>query len=287
MEKIIEVKDLTFSYKNKNKALDKITFSVDEGEVFGFLGPNGSGKSTTQKLCIGILKNYQGSIKVLGKEIKTWKENLYEYISVLFEYPYLYSNLSAYDNLKYFASFYPENKRRNIDELLDKLELQRDFRNKPVESYSKGMRQRANMARALISSPKILFLDEPTSGLDPNGAALFRNIIKEEKEKGTTIFLTTHNMHDAELLCDRIAFIVNGQIKEINSPENFKELYSKNEIRIKYIVEKNIEERAISKEEFLSKLDWSIDEIISVHSVEPNLEDIFIQVTGKELIKNE
>ncbi|MDO5719094.1 MAG: ABC transporter ATP-binding protein, partial [Tissierellia bacterium] len=230
---MIEVKDLSFSYHSQFKTLENISFSIDEGEIFGFLGPNGSGKSTTQKLMIGILKKYIGNINIMGKEICDWDNEIYNHISVLFEYPYLYSNLNAYDNLNYFASFYPKSQRQDMDELLDRLDFDKNYRNKLASTYSKGMRQRLSMARALISSPKILFLDEPTSGLDPAGAVLFRKLINEERAKGMTIFLTTHNMQDAEILCDRIAFIVDGKIAAINSPKNYREKYAKDQIIIK------------------------------------------------------
>ena len=150
-------------------------------------------------------------------------QEFFQQIGVLFEFPYLYANLSAVDNLNYFASFYPKEQLRDVKELLEELEFKKDFLNKPVSSYSKGMRQRVSMARALISNPKLLFLDEPTSGLDPAGAVLFRKIIEEERQKGTTVFLTTHNMLDADLLCDRVAFITNGNIVALDTPQNLKE----------------------------------------------------------------
>ena len=132
--------------------------------------------------------------------------------------------------LNYFASFYPKEQLRDVKELLEELEFKKDFLNKPVSSYSKGMRQRVSMARALISNPKLLFLDEPTSGLDPAGAVLFRKIIEEERQKGTTVFLTTHNMLDADLLCDRVAFITNGNIVALDTPQNLKEKNSNHRI---------------------------------------------------------
>ena len=201
--KMIEVKNLTFSYGKDKKALHGLNFSVADGEIFGFLGPNGSGKSTTQKILTGILKGHGGQVSLFGKDLRTAQtQEFFRQIGVLFEFPYLYANLSAVDNLNYFASFYPKEQLRDVKELLEELEFKKDFLNKPVSSYSKGMRQRVSMARALISNPKLLFLDEPTSGLDPAGAVLFRKIIEEERQKGTTVFLTTHNMLDADLLCD-------------------------------------------------------------------------------------
>ena len=137
----------------------------------------------------------------------------------LFEFPYLYANLSAIDNLKYFSSFFLSRQLSDIGEILEKLEFKTEYLKKPVSSYSKGMRQRVSMARALISSPKLLFLCEPTSGLDPSGAVLLRRIIEEERKKGTTLCLITHYMQDADLLCDRVAFITNGTIAALDTPK--------------------------------------------------------------------
>lgn len=197
---MIAVRNLTFSYGKDKQALHGLDFTVEDGEIFGFLGPNGSGKSTTQKILTGILRGHGGSVSMFGQDIAAvHTKDFFQKVGVLFEFPYLYANLSAIDNLKYFSSFYPAQQLRDIGEVLEQLEFQTDFLRKPVSSYSKGMRQRVSMARALISSPRLLFLDEPTSGLDPSGAVLFRRIIEEERKKGTTVFLTTHNMLDADL----------------------------------------------------------------------------------------
>ena len=156
---MMEVKNLTFSYGKEKQALHGLNFSVEDGEIFGFLGPNGSGKSTTQKILTGILKGYGGTVSLFGKDLSsTHTQDFFEEIGVLFEFPYLYANLSALDNLRYFSSFYPRERLRDVEELLDELELKQDFRKKPVSSYSKGMRQRVSMARALISNPRLLFL---------------------------------------------------------------------------------------------------------------------------------
>lgn len=220
---MIEVKNLTFSYGKDRQALHGLDFTVEDGEIFGFLGPNGSGKSTTQKILTGILTGYGGRVSLFGQDMgAAHRQELLEKIGVLFEFPYLYTNLSAVDNLRYFASFYPRERVRDVMELLDKLEFKKDYLKKPVSSYSKGMRQRVSMARALLNSPRLLFLDEPISGLDPSGAVLFRRIIEEERRNGTTVFLTTHNMMDADLLCDRVAFISNGNIAALDTPQNLK-----------------------------------------------------------------
>ena len=184
---------------------------------------------------------------------------------------------------KNFSSFYPKEQLRGIEEVLEELEFKADFLKKPVSSYSKGMRQRASMARALISNPKLLFLDEPTSGLDPSGAVLFRKIIEKERKKGTTVFLTTHNMLDADLLCDRVAFIADGEIKALDTPRNLKERNSNHCVVIDYLYQGRREEKMIEAPELEAGIPFAHDEIISIHSQEPTLEDMFIQYTGRGL----
>ena len=281
---MIEVENLTFSYGKDKQALHGLNFMVGDGEIFGFLGPNGSGKSTTQKILTGILKGHGGKVSLFGQDIAAaHTQDFFQKIGVLFEFPYLYANLSAIDNLKYFSSFYPAKQLRDIGEVLEELEFKSDFLKKPVSSYSKGMRQRVSMARALISNPKLLFLDEPTSGLDPTGAVLFRKIIEEERRKGTTVFLTTHNMLDAELLCDRVAFITNGTIAALDTPKRLKEQNSSHRVVITYLYQGRREEKIIEIPELEAGISFPYDEIISIHSEEPTLEDMFIQYTGRGL----
>lgn len=281
---MIEVKDLTFSYGKEKQALHGITFTVNDGEIFGFLGPNGSGKSTTQKILTGILKGHGGEVSLFGENIlSVHTRDFFQKVGVLFEFPYLYTNLSGVDNLKYFASFYPRGQVRDVFELLEQLEFKKDFLKKPVSSYSKGMRQRVSMARALISNPKLLFLDEPTSGLDPSGAVLFRKIIEEERRKGTTVFLTTHNMVDADLLCDRVAFISNGKIAALDTPEKLKEKNSSHLVEIDYLYSGERQKRVIETRELEKGLPFLHEEVLSIHSKEPTLEDMFIQYTGRGL----
>lgn len=248
-----------------------------------FLGPNGSGKSTTQKILTGILQGYGGNVRLFGKALGFQQKNFREKIGVLFEFPYLYTNLSVLDNLHYFASFYPADSRRDINELLELMEFKKDFLKKPVSSCSKGMRQRVSMARALLNNPQLLFLDEPTSGLDPQGAVLFRGIVEEERKKGTTVFLTTHNMMDADLLCDRVAFIADGEIKAIDTPKKLKEENSNHQVEINYVYQGKHGTTVIEMPELKAGIPFPYDEIISIHSKEPTLEDMFIQYTGREL----
>lgn len=281
---MIEVKGLTFSYQKNKQTLHGLDFTVSDGEIFGFLGPNGSGKSTTQKILTGILRGYRGEVRLFGESPGERQKKFQEKIGVLFEYPYLYTNLSALDNLNYFSSFYPAGRRRKAEELLDMLEFKKDYLKKPVSSYSKGMRQRVSMARALLNHPQLLFLDEPTSGLDPEGAVLFRRIIEEEKKKGTTVFLTTHNMLDADLLCDRVAFIADGEIKALDSPGRLKEKNSSRKVQVRYCREGRMMEKVLEMEEISRGLVIPHDEIVSIHSKEPTLEDMFIQYTGRGLM---
>lgn len=281
---MIEVKNLTFSYDKDKQALHGLDFTVEDGEIFGFLGPNGSGKSTTQKILTGILKGHGGKVSLFGQDISAaHTQEFFQKIGVLFEFPYLYANLSALDNLRYFSSFYPREQLRDAQEVLDELEFKKDFLKKPVSSYSKGMRQRVSMARALISNPKLLFLDEPTSGLDPTGAVLFRRIIEKERQKGTTVFVTTHNMLDADLLCDRVAFISDGNIVALDTPKNLKEQNGSRSIAVRYLYQGRREEQTLEAQSLKAGIPFPYDELLSIHSKEPTLEDIFIRYAGRRL----
>ncbi|MDF2948749.1 MAG: transporter, ATP-binding protein [Sedimentibacter sp.] len=280
---MIKVSDLSFSY-TEEKFIQDINFEVEKGEIFGFLGPSGAGKSTLQKILTGLLRNYEGNSVVDGVESKYYKRNFYENIGVDFEFPSLYEKLTGRENLKFFGSLYSK-KLRNIDEMLKMVGLQNDGEKK-VCDYSKGMKSRLNFIKALLHNPEILFLDEPTSGLDPNNSRDMKNIILEEKAKGKTIILTTHNMVDAAELCDRVAFIVDGRIKALDSPHNL--IMSKGAVKIKYSYYDGIEK---TRECLLKKTseDYKLKELIeknqilSIHSSEPTLSDIFMEVTGRVL----
>lgn len=280
---MIKVKELSYSYKSDQDVIQNLNFTVGSGEIFGFLGPNGAGKSTTQKILIGILNGYQGEVNVGQYTMRKVPRDFYQMIGVLFEIPYLYSTLSAVDNLKYFSSFYQQSTVRKIDDLLNLVELQAEYRQKQVKEYSKGMKQRVSIARTLINNPQLLFLDEPVSGVDPVGAVIIKDIIKKEKEKGTTIFLTTHNMYVADELCDRIAFIAEGEIKVIDTPKNLKSLCADEQVEIDYIKDGEKQQRVIDIRELKSGLSFEYDNILTIHSKEPTLEDVFIKLTGRGL----
>ncbi|AVD35075.1 ABC transporter ATP-binding protein [Clostridioides difficile] len=280
---MIKVDDLSFSYTDKN-FLQNINFEVGKGEILGFLGPSGAGKSTLQKILIGMITNYKGSVIVNGVESKRHSNKFYENIGVDFEFPSLYEKLTAIENLKYFGSLYSK-KLLSIDKLLKSVGLENKA-NKRVSEYSKGMKSRLNFIKALLHNPDILFLDEPTSGLDPSNSKVMKDIILSEKSKGKTIILTTHNMLDATELCDRVAFIVNGKISALDTPHNL--IMSKGAIKVKYTYFDNGEK---TSECFLNNtandknLNMLIEKnkLLSIHSSEPTLNDIFIEITGRNL----
>jgi len=280
---MIQVKNLAFSY-TKHPFMEDINFEVSKGEIFGFLGPSGAGKSTLQKVLTGLISNYTGTAIVNGVESKSHNDNFYENIGVDFEFPSLYEKLTARQNLQFFGSLYSK-KLRSHDELLSMVGLQIDA-DKKVSDYSKGMKSRLNFIKALLHNPDILFLDEPTSGLDPSNSRDMKNIILEEKAKGKTIILTTHNMIDATELCDRVAFIVDGKIKALDSPHHL--IMSKGATKLKYTYVDGSEKygecflNKTAEDEKLKALLKS-NQITSIHSSEPTLNDIFIEVTGRVL----
>ena len=281
---MIQVKDLQFTYPGANSPSVKgINFSIQKGEVFGFLGPSGSGKSTTQKILFNLLRGYKGQAKIEGKEVSDWDHSLYQKIGVGFELPNHYLKLTALENLTFFAAFY--NVKTNPLELLEKVGLKEDA-NKRVGEYSKGMKMRLNFIRALLHDPEVLFLDEPTSGLDPVNARIIKDMIKDLQQKGKTIFITTHQMFDADELCDRVAFIVDGEIKIEDSPENLKLKFSNRTVEV--MAKNHAEKKIFNLDQLGSNADFlqwiKTNELETIHSKEATLDDIFIRVTGKNLI---
>ncbi len=280
---MIDVKDLSFSY-TKKPFIEISGFSVKRGEIFGFLGPSGAGKSTLQKILTGLLTGYEGSVKVNGEEVSQHNNGFYENIGVDFEFPSLYEKLTARENLSYFASLYQ--KQGDIEGLLSSVGLILDA-DKKVSDFSKGMKSRLNFIKALLHDPQILFLDEPTSGLDPSNARVMKDIILSEKARGKTIILTTHNMYDATELCDRVAFIVDGKVKALDTPHSL--IMSKGASKITYTYSQNGKEvkaeallNKTSEDEVLIRLIRD-NRLLSIHSGEPTLNDIFVEITGRQL----
>ena len=281
---MITVKDLSFSY-TKKPFIEHISFDVRPGEIFGFLGPSGAGKSTLQKILTGLLEGFEGRVTVGDFEIGQHDKSFYEIIGVDFEFPSLYEKLTARENLKFFSSLYK--KQGDINELLEQVGLLLDA-DKKVSDFSKGMKSRLNFIKALLHDPQILFLDEPTSGLDPSNARVMKDIILAEQAKGKTIILTTHNMYDAAELCTRVAFIVDGSIRALDTPRAL--VLSKGAGKLTYSYIKDGKERmtdiALDKTSDDALLGRLIQEngLVSIHSGEPTLNDIFVEVTGRRLV---
>jgi fluoroquinolone transport system ATP-binding protein len=283
---MITVENLSFTYAGAAApAIRGLGFVIERGEIFGFLGPSGAGKSTAQKILIRLLKGYQGSVSVFGRDLKDWDQDYYERIGVSFELPNHYLKLTALENLSYFASLYT-NKADDPREILDRVGLSKDG-DLPVSQYSKGMKNRLNLARALIHDPELLFLDEPTTGLDPVNARLIQELIREQKRAGKTVFLTTHNMSIADSLCDRVAFLVDGEVRLIDAPRALKLRYGQRVARVEWR-ENN---KTITRDFRLETLGTDPDfidllrsrEAQTIHTLEATLEDIFISVTGRRL----
>lgn len=277
---IIRVQDLHFAYKRgQEEVLKGINIEIPKGEVFGFLGPSGAGKSTLQKVLLGLLKGYRGSSRVMGYETNKIKADFYNKIGVGFELPNLYEQLTLEENLKTFAGLYKN--PGDIKVLLQEVGLY-EHRHKKVSEISKGMKMRLNFCRALVGQPELLFLDEPTSGLDPNNTKVIQDKILEYKAKGKTVVLTTHNMSFAEEICDRVAFVVAGQIKEIGEPEALRMKHG--EYKVKVLTPKGerlFDMKALNQnKEFIA----SLAQCRSIDTVKPSLNEIFTQVTGKILV---
>lgn len=281
---MIQVENLSFQY-TKQPFITDMNFSVAQGEIFGFLGPSGAGKSTLQKILIGMITNYQGSVKVNGLECKKYTKDAYEEIGVDFEFSTMYEKLTGKENLLFFSSLYKK-KTRKIEELMKMVGLEHDM-DKRVAEYSKGMKARLNFIKALCHDPSLLCLDEPTSGLDPTNSQMMKDLILKEKAKGKTILLTTHNMQDATELCDRVAFIVNGKICALDTPHHL--IMSKGARTLTYTWIEHGEQSAtcplasLSSDERLKNL-LAQNRIQSIHSSEPTLNDIFMEVTGRTLL---
>ncbi|MFK2512575.1 ABC transporter ATP-binding protein [Bacteroides fragilis] len=229
---------------------------------------------------------YKGSVSINNNEIRNKSDQFYESIGVDFEFPSFYEKFTALENLKFFGSLY-ECKLIPVEQLLEMVGLSQHA-NKKVAGFSKGMKSRLNFARSIIHQPKVLFLDEPTSGLDPSNSQVMKNIILDLKNKGVTIILTTHNMHDATELCDRVAFIVDGNIKAMDTPHNLIMSRRYNEVTYSYLenqkeLNTTIALDKISTDKKLQSL-IQANALLSIHSNEPTLDNIFSEITGRKLL---
>ena len=275
---MIELKHVTKKFNGK-VALSDISFSVSEGEIFGFLGPSGAGKTTTINILTGQLVQDSGQAFILGKDAKDISADDLLNIGFMSDTVGFYEKMSLYKNLEFFARFHNIS-TEVLDDLLKALDLYQD-KDKKAENLSTGMKQRLFLIRAILHTSKILFLDEPTSGLDPTLSQKVHDILFDLKEKGVTIFLTAHDMNEATKICDNIALLYQGNIIEYGAPQSIIDKYSdENKVVIRF---QNGKEITVPKEEVANYLGQYV---VSIHTMESSLESIFVQLTGKAF-KNE
>lgn len=277
---------LTFTYGGaKTPALQDVSFAVDAGQIFGFLGPSGAGKSTTQRVLTGLLRGFEGRVEVLGRSIQQRAPDFYDRIGVSFEFPNHYLKLTAAENLRYFAGLY-QSTCIAAEQMLERVGLA-DSADVPVSQYSKGMKTRLGVARALQHRPSLLFMDEPTAGLDPSTSRLVRDLILAARDDGATVLLTTHDMNTVDAVCDQAAFMVDGQIAAIGCPNNMKLQHGKRQLRVE-----------VGHDDDLSCHEFAMDgladnpafvellrsgNVRTMHTQEATLEDVFVAVTGQQL----
>jgi fluoroquinolone transport system ATP-binding protein len=281
---MINVENLSFRYPGAERpTLDGLTFSIATGEVYGLLGPSGAGKSTTQRILMGLLRNYSGSATAFGIPIEKIGRGYYERIGVSFELPAVYLRLTALENLKLFAAFF-DRPVRDPREVLGEVDLA-DAADQRVDQFSKGMRMRLNLARALLHDPDLLFLDEPTTGQDPARARTTRDLIRSLRARGKTIFLTTHNMAEAEEVCDRVGILNGGAISVTGTPQDLRRGFGKRLVEVRTITAAGLATHTFeldglgTNETFLALLGGG--DVASIHTLEASLDDVFIAATRK------
>ncbi len=264
------------------KAVDGISFSVARGEIFSLLGHNGAGKTTTIRMLTCRIKPSSGSAEVAGFSCITRADRIKPLINLVSQDQNLYERMSGRDNLAFFAQLYgaPKGRANELMELVGMTEVAR----RKVKTYSGGMKQRLLIARALVNQPEVLFLDEPTAGLDPASAKEVRTLIKDLSRNGTTVFLTTHYMEEADELSDRVAFLTQGKIVALDTPRELKLRYGQ---RTASVLLKDRSEATIalgSAEDGARMEAWMRDgKVLTVHSQEGTLEDVFIALAGRTL----
>jgi ABC-2 type transport system ATP-binding protein len=315
LENSIEVSNLVKRYDNV-LAVDNLNFMVKKGEIFGFLGPNGAGKTTTIRLLTGQIRPTSGSLKVSGKDVNREPNLAKDHIGVVPENSNVYDEMSAWDNLIFAGQLYrvPKDEReKRAKELLELFGLY-ERRKDHAGVFSKGMKRRLTIAAALVHTPSVLFLDEPTSGLDVQSSRMIRNLTKELNEKGTTVFLTSHYIEEADQLCQRVAIINNGRIVLLDSPEKLKSSVEKHHIiEISFDRTQHLEHKLANLKEVEKVLQFGdkfrlhvkdaseivpllVDlarenalKIVSINTLRPSLEDAFMELTGlsAEVMANE
>ena len=280
---MIRVADLSYTYPGaSHPALDGVSFDIAPGEVYGLLGPSGAGKSTTQRILMGLLGDYSGTATVFGKPVQALGRGLYERIGVSFELPAVYLRLTALENLRLFAALHARPTRDPMA-ILAEVDLV-EAAGQRVETFSKGMKMRLNLARALLHDPELLFLDEPTTGQDPARSRLTRDLIRRLRAEGRTIFLTTHNMREAEEVCDRVGFLAHGRILVTGAPGELKRRFGRPLVEVTTSAPGGATIRSFPMDglghnvEFLDLL--RSGEVAGLHTLEASLDDIFIAATA-------
>lgn len=283
---MISVKNLFHSYTNDSVfAVKDVNFEIQKGEVFGFLGPSGAGKSTTQGVLTGLLPLQKGEVQVAGYDMRLRKRKMFNNIGVSFEQSNVYNKLTALENLEFYKKLFDVPTLDPL-KLLELVGLEQ-VANKKAGTFSKGMKHRLTFVRSMLNNPELWFLDEPTTGLDPAISRQIIEIVKQKKIEGTTVFLTTHNMNVADELCDRIAFIIDGEIKLIDSPRNLKLQFGEKLVVVDHIIDNQTirEQFSLVNLEDKQRLNHIIQtgKIEMMHTKEATLEEIFIKVTGRGL----
>jgi ABC-type multidrug transport system ATPase subunit len=280
----IEVSGISFSYGD-TRAVDDVSFRVERGQILGFLGPNGAGKSTTIKILTGQLDAQSGDVRILGMPMPSAREAIHARLGVCFEEKNLYTSMTAKENLAFFAKLFGIT---DFDPSVPLARVGLEARaGDRVADYSKGMKQRLMMARALVNSPDVLLLDEPTDGLDPVSAIAIRNLIQAEADRGAAVLLTTHDMHEADTLSNRVAFINQGRILALDTPSSLKLRYGQRSVRIQSQGPDGVVEQVIPLDEDGSgdrvREAVSSTDVLTIHTEEATLEDIFVQFAGRGL----
>ena len=281
MKNSIEIKGICKDFAGV-QVLKTVNLNVGAGEIFGLLGPSGAGKTTLIQILTGQLQQSDGTAVILGADTQKLTDRIYEKMGLMLDNSGLYERLTCFDNLELFARLYNVPKQ-NIDSALQKVGLL-EAKKRPVQKLSKGMKQRLILARAMLHSPEIYFLDEPSSGLDPGTAAQIHRLILEEKKRGATIFLTTHNMEEAEKLCDHVALLHEGRIVEYGVPEEICRKYN-HQKQICILLkdgETQVLKNGCKSAGQIGEL-FARDMVETIHSTEPHLETVFMERTGRKL----
>ena len=264
------------------QAVDGVSFTVRQGEIFGLLGHNGAGKTTTIRMLTGRARPTGGRALVCGHDVVRERERVKPLINLVFEDQNLYERLTGRENLRLFADLY-DVERRRVDELLEAVRLA-EAAGRKVKTYSSGMKQRLLVARALVNRPRVLFLDEPTRGLDPTSAREVRDMVREQARAGATIFLTTHYMEEADELCERVAFLASGRIVALDTPRELKLRFGRRTALVLLRSREEVELRLEDPGDAARLQAWMADDqVLTVHSQEGTLEDVFVNLAGRPL----